>query len=72
MNIVESEFHFLCICPLYRDLRTKYQIPTLFNTISTFSKLLSSKSVRTIRNVSKFVYFAMLGRTDTTNTIASN
>ena len=72
MNIVESEFHFLCICPLYRDLRTKYQIPTSFNTILTFSKLLSSKSVRTIRNVSKFVYFAMLRRTDTTNTFASN
>ena len=68
MNTVESDFHFLCICLLYRDLRTKYQIPTSFNKISTFSKLLSSKSVRTIINVSKFVNFAMLRRTDTTNT----
>jgi len=72
MNIVESEFHFLCIYPLYRDLKTKYQIPTSFNTSSTISKLVSSKSVRTIRNVFKFVYFAMLRRTDKTNTVASN
>ena len=24
MIIVESEFHFLCICPLYRDLNIKF------------------------------------------------
>jgi len=73
MNIVESECHCLCICPLYPDLRTKYQFPTSFNTITTFSKLMSSKYVKkSIRNVSKFVYFAMLRRTDTTNKVASN
>ena len=33
---------------------------------------MSSKAVRTVRNVSKFVYFAMLRRTDTTNTFDSN
>jgi len=40
--------------------------------ISTFSKLMSSKSVKTIRNVSKFAYFAMLRKTNTINTVASN
>ena len=36
MNIVESDFHFLCVCSLDRDLQTKYHI--YFNTISTFTK----------------------------------
>jgi len=36
MNIAESKFHFLFICLLHRDLRTKYHIPVSFNTLSSF------------------------------------
>jgi len=38
---------FLCICPFYRDLRC--HIPMLLNTISTFSKLISSKNVSIVQ-----------------------
>jgi len=71
INIVESELQFLCICPLYRDLQTKYHIPISFNTILTFSKLMSLILERLAIIVSKYVYFAMLRRTDTTNTVTS-
>ena len=60
--MIESEFHFLCICPIYRELRLKYNIRLSFNTLKYFETIMSTKSVKRIRKVSKFIYFAMLKR----------
>jgi hypothetical protein len=61
-DMIESEFHFLCICPIYRELRLKYNIRLSFNTLKYFETIMSTKSVKRIRKVSKFIYFAMLKR----------
>ena len=60
MNKIEDEFHFLLVCPKYRDLRCKYfkryfcHWPTLYK----FENLMSSTSNKVIVNVAKFLYFA--------------
>ena len=55
-DMIESEFHFLCICPNYRELRLKYDIRLSFNTLKYFETIMSTKSVKRIRKVSKFIY----------------
>ncbi len=43
MNCVESEYHFLCICPAYSSLRRQY-IHVSWPTLDKYYRLLSTKS----------------------------
>ena len=60
LNVVESEYHFLLVYPLYGDLRRKYfssyfcQWPSLIK----FENLMSSQSKRVQINIAKFIYAA--------------
>lgn len=60
MNQIEDEYHFLLFCPNYRALRIKYFKPYFCHwpTINKFDTLLSTKSTKLIKNLSKFIYFA--------------
>lgn len=60
MKQIESEYHFLLVCPLYRDLRLKYFTSYFCHwpNINKFDTLLSSKSRKVVNNVAKFIYFA--------------
>lgn len=60
MGVLENEFHFLLVCPNYRNLRIKYLAPyfCLWPTIKKFEIIMSSKSKKTILNLSKYIYFA--------------
>ena len=60
MNKVEDEYHFLLVCPHYRELRSKYFKPYFCHwpTMNKFESLLSTLHKKTIRNVAKFIYFA--------------
>ena len=55
LNIIESEYHFMLCCPLYRDLRSKYCIISNFPTLYKFYRLMSSKQTKIVRNVAKFI-----------------
>ena len=61
LNMIESEYHFMLVCPLYRDLRKKYlkNFYCHWPTLNKFGDLMTTKSTNVIKNVSKFVYFAM-------------
>ena len=61
LNMIESEYHFMLVCPLYRDLRNKYlkKYYCHWPTLNKFDDLMTTKSTNVIKNVSKFVYFAM-------------
>lgn len=56
---VESEYHFLLVCPKYRDIRRKCCINSSFPSLKKFYCIMSSKKHKTIRNVAKFVSCAM-------------
>ena len=61
MNRIEDEFHFLLVCPKYRELRKKY-FKTYFchwPTLHKFENLMSATSNKVIGNISKFIYYAM-------------
>lgn len=52
---------FSC-CSLYRDIRIKYHLNVSFPSLYKFGRLMSSKNSRTIRNIGKFVHYALLAR----------
>ena len=68
-NVIEDEFHFLLVCPLYDILRVKYipnhfyENPNLYNFVS----LMSMKNTMIIRNLAMFLYYAFKLRTEILN-----
>ena len=57
MKTIESEYHFLLVCPKFRDLRKKYfkSYYCHWPTIHKFESLLSSNSKKVISNLSKYI-----------------
>ena len=60
-NMTENEYHFLLVCPLYRDLRHKYfkKYYCQWPTLNKFDDLMSKKSKIAVSNLSKFIFFVM-------------
>lgn len=60
MRKIEDEFHFLLVCPYYRELRQKYFKPYFCHwpTVNKFETLLSLKNVNALNGLAKFIYFA--------------
>ena len=69
--MVEDEYHFLMLCPLYISLREKYlpnwamQNPTSENFVS----LLKQQNVCNIRKLAAFVFYAFQSREEFMNTV---
>ena len=61
LHMVESEYHFLLVCPLYNDLRKKYfkNYFCRWPTLNKFDALMSNSSKSKTLSLSKFLYFAM-------------
>ena len=57
---LETEYHYLLICPKLYNLRTKYIKKYYYTwpTIHKLTQLLSSQSNITVQNLSKFIFFA--------------
>ena len=60
MRKVEDEYHFLLVCPNYRDLRRNFFKPYFCHwpTLIKFEILLSKTSKPFITSLAKFIYFA--------------
>lgn len=60
MNKIEDEYHFLLVCPNYRQLRMKYLKPYFCHwpSLYKFEILMSSTSKKSICNLAKLIYFA--------------
>ena len=60
MRRIEDEYHFLLVCPTYRELRMKYLKPYYCHwpNIHKFESLMSSSSKKLTLNLAKFIYFA--------------
>ena len=64
-NVIECEFHFVLVCPLYKELRFKY-IPQklyLHPNLNKFFILMASTDKEIIRNLSMFIFYASKKRT---------
>jgi hypothetical protein len=60
MKQIESEYHFLLVCPNYRDLRTKYfkKYYCHWPSMNKLDSILSSDSKKSICALAKFLYWA--------------
>ena len=57
LNDIEDEYHFIIICPLYRDIRKDY-IPNYYvkkPSMDKFITLLKCTSVKKLKNLATFV-----------------
>ena len=61
LNELEDEFHFILVCPLYKDLRSLYIKRYYYNRPSMFKlvQLLSIKNKKALCNLSKFIIKAL-------------
>jgi hypothetical protein len=66
LNAIENEYHFLLVCPKYRDLRRKYfkAFYCRWPSIYKFDNLMSSRGKHLIA-LSKYIYFASALRQET-------
>ena len=64
MHVVESEFHFLLVCPAYHDIRRKYLTSYFcrWPTLNKFKLLMQNGKEKHTKNLSKFLYFADIRR----------
>jgi len=60
LNVVESEYHFLLICPLYKDIRKTYlkSYYQAWPTLNKFDMLMRTQNKKEIINLSKYIYNA--------------
>jgi hypothetical protein len=59
MSVVESEYHFLLVCPFYSDLRNTYltRYYCHWPNLHKFVSLLSTTNKKLLINLAKFVYY---------------
>ena len=64
MNCVENEYHFLLICPFYRDLRISHlpKYYTRWPCLAKFATLLSTTNVNVINKIATYLYKAFKRR----------
>lgn len=60
LNAIETEYHFLLVCPKYRELRRTLFKPYYCHwpTLQKFETLMICKSKKTLNNLAKFIYLA--------------
>lgn len=62
---IEDEYHFVCVCPAYNSLRSKY-IPAYYRrqpSVHKFMNLLQSVNKKYVYNVAMFIFHALKLRT---------
>jgi len=70
-NVCESEYHFLLCCPLYKELRNKYNITSSWPNLNVFTKTMSNYSTLSTNKVAKFLHQAFILRKDKINILAA-
>ena len=61
-SCVENEYHFICKCPLYEDLRSKYLYHVNSFNEESFLILFKSTNEHVLNNLSKFIFHSILKR----------
>ncbi|MCG8046600.1 MAG: reverse transcriptase family protein, partial [Candidatus Thiodiazotropha endolucinida] len=68
MSVVENEYHFLLICPFYREIRMKY-LPRYYYTwpnLIKFRSLLRTQNTLLLRKLANYLYLAKQKRDEAT------
>lgn len=70
MGMVESEYHFLLVCPLYTSLRNELLTRSAWPSMAKFINIMSSNSSSFQRKLAKFIKSANYLRSQTLSVIA--
>ena len=70
MSIVESEFHFLLVCPRYSDLRRDILSSTAWPSVAKFISIMATNSKIFLFKLSKFIKSANTLRSQTLEDLA--
>jgi len=67
MNAIETEMHFLLICPYYTNLRRQFMTPYFcrLSTVQKFETLMTTTSPKTLSNLAKYLLHAFETRDPT-------
>ena len=59
-NEIEDEYHFILICPSYKEIRNKYVCEYYWKAPSMWKlvQLLNSHDLNALKSLGKFLYFA--------------
>ena len=67
MNCIEDEYHFILVCPFYRDIRmsclSRYYCH--WPTLQKFKSLMSNTQVSVLNNLGKYIYLSYQRRENT-------
>ena len=68
-NCIESENHFLLVCPFYKEVRRQYLKPYFcrWPTLSKFDRIMSTENEKEIVNLAKYINFATKVRSNVEN-----
>ena len=60
MSVLENEYHFLLVCPKFRDLQMKFLKPYYCHWPNYFKleNLMSTHNTKLIINLAKYIYQA--------------
>ena len=72
LRVVESEYHFLLCCPIYRNIRCKYIKNSSFPNIRKFNSIITSSNKITINKVAKYITEAFKIRQETLDNLLAN
>ena len=74
MSQIESEYHFLLVCPLYSELRRKFFKPYFCHwpNLNKFDQLMLSNSKQVTLSIAKFIFSAQELRKSVLNPLQIN
>jgi len=57
MNLLEDDFHFILICPVYYDFKKQYIKPYYYRRASVFElvQLMSINNIKILTNLAKYL-----------------
>ena len=69
MKVVENEYHFMLVCPGYKDIRKKYfkRYYCHWPSLNKFDSLMMSNSAQMLLNTAKYLYYAAKHRQEVLN-----
>ena len=69
LNCIESEYHFLLVCPFYKEVRHQYLKPYFcrWPTLNKFDRIMLTENKKEILNLAKYIYFATKVRSNVEN-----
>ena len=70
MGMVESEYHFILVCPLYSELRRAFLTRSAWPSVAKFINIMSSDSTRFLIKLARFIKSANATRAQALSALA--